>query len=254
MCQQGLVQIGTTCFQETQLESVDQVPPLVSEPVLNESVNSADASRKRKAETLEDVPSPLPLKKWIQAKELLRDTKRTAANQPCIEPTSFELAVANAILQHLGIAENDSYSSFVERFRLLVCFRMRHGHFRVPKKDYPLLGKWVENLRHQGCATEKHKQALQLVHFNWNARDDAWRAKYDELLAYKAKYGHCKVPKRCTVNQSLGSWVCQQRSLLKKVQGKTGPKLAQLQSRIDLLNEAGFCWEPGKARSSPMIA
>ncbi|EJK62012.1 hypothetical protein THAOC_17398, partial [Thalassiosira oceanica] len=69
--------------------------------------------------------------------------------------------------------------------------------------------------------------------------DQKWNVRCDELAAYKAKHGHCKVP---TGRKTLGRWVNNQRSNYRK--GKLSEK------RIQKLEDLGFDW--GTARGSQL--
>jgi hypothetical protein len=62
----------------------------------------------------------------------------------------------------------------------------------------------------------------------------AWKTRFDELCAYKEKFGDCKVPSKWTENPKLGNWISQQRQEKKK--GTLKPE------RESLLTEIGFLW------------
>ena len=59
-----------------------------------------------------------------------------------------------------------------------------------------------------------------------------WNKRYQELIAYKNKFGHCKVPSSWKENPSLAKWVTRQRE-----NEETMPE-----SRKKLLNDIGFLW------------
>ena len=41
--------------------------------------------------------------------------------------------------------------------------------------------------------------------------DKKWRSSFQQLVAFREAYGHCRVPMRCPQNPSLASWVKRQR-------------------------------------------
>jgi hypothetical protein len=80
---------------------------------------------------------------------------------------------------------------------------------------------------------EDRRVRLESIGFVWNVRgsengkegcrigrnsfDDQWDAMYNQLKAYKDKYGDCLVPKRFSENHKLATWVGSQRVKLKKL-------------------------------------
>ena len=78
--------------------------------------------------------------------------------------------------------------------------------------------------------------------FKWSLRN---RRKFDEvfndLMAFKAKYGHCDVP-RTGEKVSLGKWCSQLRWSYKKIQSNQKPQMKLSNEQIQCLNDAGFKW------------
>jgi hypothetical protein len=70
----------------------------------------------------------------------------------------------------------------------------------------------------------------------------AWKARFDELLAYKKAHGDCNVPAKWSENQQLGNWVSMQRQL--KKQGQLAPEC------LMLLEENGFIWQAGALQTT----
>ena len=66
-------------------------------------------------------------------------------------------------------------------------------------------------------------------------------ARLNELLAFKANYGHCDVP--FTGDYIfLGEWCSEMRSSYKKIQNNKKPKMNLSDEQIQRLNDAGFKW------------
>ncbi|GFH44504.1 hypothetical protein CTEN210_00978 [Chaetoceros tenuissimus] len=61
-----------------------------------------------------------------------------------------------------------------------------------------------------------------------------WLDKFQQLVEYKSKYGHCNVPSKHEENQSLGNWVSATRSQYKHS--------SLSKERINMLNDIGFEW------------
>jgi hypothetical protein len=88
--------------------------------------------------------------------------------------------------------------------------------------------------------TDERRKRLEDVGFVWSARegekgteatggvgritrnsyDDQWDSMFQQLNAYKEKYGDCLVPKRYKENPKLGTWVDTQRVQFKKLKKK----------------------------------
>jgi len=66
--------------------------------------------------------------------------------------------------------------------------------------------------------------------------DERWQLRYNELVAYKKEHGDCMVPQVHEENESLGTWVPDQR-----VHWRDG---ALSEERTKLLENIGFEFEP----------
>ena len=63
--------------------------------------------------------------------------------------------------------------------------------------------------------------------------------RFNDLMAFKAKYGHCDVSHRGE-DPSLGQWCSQLRGSKKKIQNHHKPKTKLSDEQIHRLNDAGF--------------
>lgn len=109
------------------------------------------------------------------------------------------------------------------------------------------LGKWVETQRYEytkllrvssdstGSSeplkrainprlTDERRRRLESIGFEWKVRnkmkryyDKQWDQMFDRLLEFKAKHGHCLVPKRYPEDMKLGTWVHTQRIQYRKL-------------------------------------
>jgi Helicase associated domain len=73
--------------------------------------------------------------------------------------------------------------------------------------------------------------------------------RVQQLLDFRQKHGHCRVPKRHVENPALGNWVNKQRQEFKRFQSGQKP-CALTPQRIQLLESIGMCWDA----SAPAIA
>lgn len=154
-------------------------------------------------------------------------------------------------------------------FGVLKRYKEIHGNcdppqictFRDDGHDFKI-GTWVNKQREdkkrflkgeKTSFTQEKSDLLESIGFRWAASkgEKAWERQFDELMVFKAKYGHCKVPTRpdiCKTGdfaaltdeerqtmKTLGRWVTTQRSSKKK-----GEIDADKERR---LNEIGFVWK-----------
>lgn len=144
-------------------------------------------------------------------------------------------------------------------FAKLAAFQQQFGHFEVPTpwtEDQPL-ANWVRNQR-QAYAINQLKpdrqQRLEQIGFNWRCGPRvvvSWEARLAQLVAFKARFGHCDVDWQWAEDPLFGHWVFYQRRLWRK---------ARLNSeQIRRLEELGFKWQlpdsqPGHTPSRPSVS
>lgn len=146
-----------------------------------------------------------------------------------------------AMLEALGMTWGETRDEQWERaLAALQAFRARVGHFRVPPAHMEgkfRLGRWMSEL----LKTPKNRFAaeriarLEALDFVWNPRDDQWERHFAALRAYRARTGHCIVPKgHIEAGYRLERWV--------RAQIRNRSELAADQvARLDAL---GFSWNP----------
>eukprot|EP00980_Cylindrotheca_fusiformis_P030502 scaffold24920_cov117-Cylindrotheca_fusiformis.AAC.2 len=135
-----------------------------------------------------------------------------------------------------------------ELFDHLAAFKEEHGHCRVPQHYVPNihLSQWVKRQRYYrkhrpGHFTESRIQKLHQLGFVWDAQEDFWNTRFEELKAYKLTHGHCNVPCKYSANQKLATWVkCQRRQYKLRTLGKSS---SMAEERICLLEKLGFSWK-----------
>jgi ribosomal protein L7Ae-like RNA K-turn-binding protein len=160
-------------------------------------------------------------------------------------------------------------------FLLLLQFRDREGHLRVPLhhvEDGKRLGAWISNQRtHKrlGTLVSERDRRLNEIGFIWKAREAQsvittpggmrlnlsppcpsharrWDFNFLLLLQFRDREGHLRVP-RCHVEDGnrLGAWIRSQR-----VKQKAGTLVSE---RLLRLNEIGLNWDERKEKSVAMI-
>jgi len=129
----------------------------------------------------------------------------------------------------------DTYESqWEERFSELLAYKNEHGDVNVPHRPSDL-GKWIQNQRtdyKKGVLSTQSIKRLNDIGLVWDIPEFQWEEKFNELLAYKNKYGNLDIPQNVI---GLGEWVSTQRK-----NNKNG-KLSD--EKIARLNKIGFVWD-----------
>lgn len=145
--------------------------------------------------------------------------------------------------------ENDR--KWLNMFEQLKLYKLEHGDCLVPSDYLPnrRLSRWVKQQRYfyhksqssnSFCMSEKRRDMLTGLGFEWSCHDLAWNQRFEELKMYKKKNGHCLVPARYGANPKLGRWVNNQR--VRYHSNKSGNRGELLNERVKKLESIGFSW------------
>mmetsp|Transcript_8673 Transcript_8673/g.17700 ORF Transcript_8673/g.17700 Transcript_8673/m.17700 type:complete len:356 (-) Transcript_8673:502-1569(-) len=130
-------------------------------------------------------------------------------------------------------------------------YKAIYGDCNVPKEwsENRPLGDWVHTQRQQyrlyqeekkSAMTEERIQALEDIGFSWDAREDIWQQRFNELKEYRDRYGNCNVPNQWSENKQLANWVRKQRYQYRLYQ--EGKKSQITEERILALESIKFQW------------
>jgi hypothetical protein len=157
-----------------------------------------------------------------------------------------------------------AWAFFDERMAELRAYKKEHGDCNVPLvqyrpgrkqspeiKKHPLLqlGQWVQRMRRkQEQLHPEQGRQLDEIGLVWDRKsqwiDSAWRARLDELCAYKKEYGDCLVPQKSRAFKSLGTWVSRIRR----------EKDTLSSGQVRELDEIGFVWHARNAEKRAIEA
>jgi len=137
-------------------------------------------------------------------------------------------------------------SAWEEGFAALKKFRAREGHCNVPYCHVEgatrfRLGHWVKTQRQDKHLAPDRRRLLNAIEFVWDAQRRAWEEGFVLLMKFKAKEGHCRVPRghiEGLLGFRLGRWVAEQRS----------KKDTMAADRRRLLNAIKFVWDAPESR------
>ncbi len=174
-----------------------------------------------------------------------------------------------ALLDELGLTwQSRDVGTWEDRLAEVTAFKTRHGHCAIPTvfAENPKLGRFVNAMRTQRNAGKLNAERiakLDAIGFVWasNRKADvklgdemvsgSWKARFDELVAYKEAHGDCDVPAKWEENERLANWVSMQR--------QTKKRDALPEARVKLLNQIGFLWQscaaqkPWEARYAELL-
>ena len=141
----------------------------------------------------------------------------------------------------VGQRRNKRNEQWSSRFDELVRYKTKHGDCNVTFSQANL-GKWVNRQRvayKVNSLAQDRIDRLSSIGFKWAQKATKggtgprvpWETRFNEVVQYKTKNGHCNVPQS---QGQLGTWVRHQRKAYK------ANSLAR--NRIDQLNSIGFEW------------
>lgn len=148
-------------------------------------------------------------------------------------------------LNKLGFAWDKLEAQWETQYQKLVKYKQETGNCNVPAKYSrdASLGTWAGKQRtanKEGSLSQDKIKKLEDLSFNWVVRrghqNTKWETRYQELVKYRKKHGHCNVPHLYARNPSLGKWVAYQRRLYRD------NRLSE--NKKEKLNKLGFAWSP----------
>lgn len=157
---------------------------------------------------------------------------------PEIGLAELRAAVSAKLVDGLGV-------TWDERYGQVVAYRERFGDCNVPRHwpENPQLGAWVHTQRsvskrqRQGKLDEDRMRHLDQIGFVWDPADEYWEEMFVALVAYKERFGDCKVPDSWPENNGkLANWV--------RVQRESNKANRLDADRIRSLEKLGFLWNP----------
>ncbi len=153
-------------------------------------------------------------------------------------------------LEEAGFVWDLEAAAWKEAYEELSRFRATHGHVDVadPYPDAPTLPAWIQLQRranNKGVLTPEQVQRLDALEFIWDPVEKHWQDQFKALTDFYQTQGHFNVPKEWSDQPDLFQWVKSQRLARDK------EKLDE--SKLALLTELGFVWNPQEAAWEEMF-
>jgi len=191
-----------------------------------------------------DNPS---LSNWVARQRKLRNEGRLKAGRRCrLMAIGFAWKGRNRKSYENKELWNASYAA-------LARYQRAHGHCLAlaSRPGTWWLSQWATQQREarlRGVLSEERRRKLDALGFAWDGEqanwDARWERRFDQLLAFRRRFGHCRVPAGWSENTPLSAWVQIQR--VRKKQGKLRAE------RMRRLNAIGFMWKsPLKQHADP---
>ena len=147
------------------------------------------------------------------------------------------------LLERIGfqwaIREAKNEDAWESRYSQLQAFKASHGDCNVPTQwpENPQLGRWVSQQRQARKAETlqpERQRRLDALGFDWrsDSHKEEWATRFEQLKAYKQRFGHCRIPVKWPEDPQLGVWVTNLRHRQKR--GKLSPE------KESMLAEIGF--------------
>eukprot|EP00587_Corethron_hystrix_P002606 CAMPEP_0113309526 /NCGR_PEP_ID=MMETSP0010_2-20120614/7532_1 /TAXON_ID=216773 ORGANISM="Corethron hystrix, Strain 308" /NCGR_SAMPLE_ID=MMETSP0010_2 /ASSEMBLY_ACC=CAM_ASM_000155 /LENGTH=611 /DNA_ID=CAMNT_0000164791 /DNA_START=64 /DNA_END=1899 /DNA_ORIENTATION=- /assembly_acc=CAM_ASM_000155 len=208
------------------------------------------------------------LRSWVSTQRIqfkkLRDGKQSSMNMRRMQRLT-ELGVK-------FVVREKRYFSWEERLEQLKAFKKKNGHLRVPHND-PVLGSFIINTRtfykkfnelggktYNGLTAERINQlhALGFVFqvltkYNKVGPRRPWEENFAELLQFRTKYGHTRVPYKWPENVPLANFVEWQRKAYKKMKKGEKDCWGMTPERAMKLYEIDFIFDNTKGRGSKVV-
>jgi hypothetical protein len=151
--------------------------------------------------------------------------------------------------------------TFDERFKDLMAFKAKFGHCNVPctkssNNKYLSLGMWCSHVRmsYKSIKEGGKRRNIKLSKADMKRLENAgfeWKLlktfddRFNDLVAFKAKFGHCNVPSTKSNNNkhsSLGKWCSDIRRSFKAIKERGIPSNTLSKADMKRLEKAGFEW------------
>jgi hypothetical protein len=175
------------------------------------------------------------LGKWVSHQRILYRTGQLQKER------NIKLESIAFIWRLRAEAERDTTAHdeiWMEKYEELKDFQEEHGHINIRVREGSL-GLWAYAQRQRfrkDELREDRKQLLYKIGFVWDigkeSKDEMWRAKFEELKAYRMEFGHSDVS--YADNNALLVWIIRQR--IKRKAGRLEPE------RKAMLEEVGMEW------------
>eukprot|EP00587_Corethron_hystrix_P005296 CAMPEP_0113316728 /NCGR_PEP_ID=MMETSP0010_2-20120614/11897_1 /TAXON_ID=216773 ORGANISM="Corethron hystrix, Strain 308" /NCGR_SAMPLE_ID=MMETSP0010_2 /ASSEMBLY_ACC=CAM_ASM_000155 /LENGTH=478 /DNA_ID=CAMNT_0000173521 /DNA_START=143 /DNA_END=1579 /DNA_ORIENTATION=- /assembly_acc=CAM_ASM_000155 len=207
------------------------------------------------------VPENNKLYKWIATQRMHYVALKNGKRSPLTSSRMLKLTDLG-----FNFVAQAKPRTWEELFEQLCEYKKAHSHVNVPETD-PILGGFVHAARYNYSKFMKGEKAYineykikQLTELGFvfqpgkrvnfdRSKFKSWDERFKELIEYKKRYGHTRVPQHFHDNKVLGAWVKKQRTQYKLMKDGKVYKNAMTEERALKLSEIGFEFRLRERRS-----
>lgn len=194
------------------------------------------------------------LRRWMQTQQTLK-RKGTISPERLqkLNDIDFPWAIESPSIPNRFGKDNEGY--WLKMFDQLFSFVIKHNHAIIPRGDDATkpLALWLVKQRklfREGKMSqekiEKFKRInVDLAYSRNHEFESIWMKRYNELVEFKTKFGHCSPSAKKIEEKSIGTWVLLQRMDRKK------NKLDD--NKIKLLDNIGFVWNAEASKKTSTL-
>ncbi len=121
-------------------------------------------------------------------------------------------------------------------YQKLVDYKNKYGKLQVSLKIDRPLQRWTcaqRKFYHTGNLSLDRIEKLDEIGFAWDLHQAYWMKRYNQLVEFKKRFGHARVPWGWEENHKLGQWVSRTRLAGRKAHNK---------KQVALLDKLDFDW------------
>ena len=208
-------------------------------------VGPNDEKKRKKMENKGKDPGDLSLGSWVKRNQYqykrFIDGKTSEMTQERVD-----------LLTKAGFIFNRREEAWMERLKEIQDYKKKWGHCNVKPTENAPLAEWIRDQRSRyneyknspdrSSLSQRQVQLIEEVGLDvTDKRESKWQLRIDELLDFRCRHGHCRVPNNYPNNQSLSSWCKRQRQNYRQhIQGQETPLTPD---RINQLERIGFEFE-----------
>lgn len=158
------------------------------------------------------------LAKWVLAQKVLhRKNELDKDKLDILNAIGFQWTKEHVVYNTIINARNPK--NWHEMFEKLKNYKLENGNFDVPKKypkdqDFSVWLYYQKQLNRDNKLSEEKTKAFSEIEFEFPKPMENqlnWDERFEELLQFQKKNGHCRIPVRYKENQQLATWVRTQR-------------------------------------------
>ena len=176
-----------------------------------------------------NYPENPKLGRFVNAMRTQRNNGSLSADRIAkLDALGFVWVSSRKVLDEGGIS-----AQWQVRFDELLQYKQAHGDCDVPTRwpENPQLGHWSSQQRQNrksGSIHPEGQRRLDEIGFDWRSDDrkEEWTTRFEQLKAYKERFGNCRVPVKWKENPQLGVWLTNQRRRIKS--GTISPEKEKL--------------------------